>query len=36
VEFILKSDFDNFGKGPRFTARMLEVLGGGIFNVVSV
>ncbi len=33
VEYILKTNFHNYGKGRMFRARMLELLGDGIFNV---
>eukprot|EP00624_Nannochloropsis_granulata_P005658 evm.model.NODE_40385_length_66094_cov_35.488079.6 len=33
VEYILKTNFTNYGKGPMFRARMKELLGEGIFNV---
>jgi cytochrome P450 len=33
VEYILKTNFANYGKGPMFRARMEELLGEGIFNV---
>lgn len=33
VEYILKTSFVNYGKGPVFRSRMKELLGKGIFNV---
>jgi len=33
VEYILKTNFLNYGKGPLFRSRMQELLGEGIFNV---
>lgn len=33
VEYILRANFANYGKGPMFRARMKELLGEGIFNV---
>lgn len=33
VEYILKTNFTNYGKGPMFRSRMKELLGEGIFNV---
>lgn len=33
VEYILKTNFHNYPKGASFSARLFELLGGGIFNV---
>ncbi|WVZ88339.1 hypothetical protein U9M48_034873 [Paspalum notatum var. saurae] len=33
VEYMLKTNFDNFPKGPAFAALLGDLLGGGIFNV---
>ena len=33
VEYILKGNFKNYVKGPRFHRNFLELLGDGIFNV---
>ncbi|KAJ3216192.1 hypothetical protein HDU67_009841 [Dinochytrium kinnereticum] len=32
VEYVLKTNFDNYGKGPHFTDAMRPLLGDGIFN----
>lgn len=32
VEYMLKSNFDNFPKGPRFISLLQDFLGAGIFN----
>eukprot|EP00929_Paragymnodinium_shiwhaense_P027106 TRINITY_DN15987_c1_g2_i2.p1 TRINITY_DN15987_c1_g2~~TRINITY_DN15987_c1_g2_i2.p1 ORF type:complete len:499 (+),score=87.69 TRINITY_DN15987_c1_g2_i2:116-1612(+) len=32
VEYILKSNFDNYPKGPHMQTRLDDLLGGGIFN----
>ncbi|KAL6870954.1 hypothetical protein ACP4OV_014802 [Aristida adscensionis] len=33
VEYMLRTNFDNFPKGPAFAAVLGDLLGGGIFNV---